>query len=916
MKQGKRLVAILLVVSLCLPLNLVTQAATKATTNAQYSLCKGNSMVIKKTGLKGRIKWSSSNKSRVSVSSSGKVKAKKAGTAIITAKSGKKSYRTLITVQKSVLNKKKKIIAKNEYCQLAVLKNTAGVKWSSKNKNIAKVSANGMVVGIKAGKTTITAKIKQGTLRCKVIVNSSTHKHSFTENIKKKATCDQDGIIEYKCTGCDKSYKKYPEAIGHSFVKKVVAPTCMKRGYTEYVCKYNKNHIYKSNYVNAGGHTWDKGQITKEATPTENGEKRYTCKVCGEEKIETIPWKIEGKRIITDKKIYEEGENIKVTAQGAEDAWVGIYAETDHVESVSPVYRYDVVDSKHQSGKTYVIQEESFKGRNDLSTLPEGKYKVILFENQSYEVDDFCYITIKDNGKAKLQLDKTVYGPGERIMVTARGNGSDWVGIYAKNDLPDENIVGGVKSIYWYYVAKDGHSSGKAYAINKVGNYNQERVKYKNLPVGEYKALLFKDGKYEAAEQIDFTVSGDSQPMAPTSVEYALDNPKSGLADGTVTVTLSDKDHASSDIVMYWADDEGPLSDYTSLAKVKVTGTVTKFNMYKNTIIPEGATRLLVYTTNVFGTSKQYTDVKLPEGCNFKENNEKPITEFEMASDIHITDRVMGESDINYKNNQHFKQMLEDVKKNSPDSQAIIINGDIADTGKESEYKNMQSIYSQVSGLPNLYMSVGNHDLSANDYKTQADLFIKYAKTGTGKVYYDKTINGYHYIFMGSEKQGLRADLSQAQLDWLNDLLEKDTIKDPEKPVFVMLHQSLYNTVAGSLPGQNWDGAGSEGTKQAKQLRAILKKYPQVLMFNGHSHWELNSEKCMYARDEELPNIFNTAAVGYLWTGYDVITGEYMEGSHGYVIKVYKDKVLVLGRDYENQKYVSSAMFVAENYKK
>lgn len=48
------------------------------------------------------------------------------------------------------------------------------------------------------------------------------------------------------------------------------------------------------------------------------------------------------------------------------------------------------------------------------------------------------------------------------------------------------------------------------------------------------------------------------------------------------------------------------------------------------------------------------------------------------------------------------------------------------------------------------------------------------------------------------------------------ELLAKDTAANPEKPVFVMLHQSLYNTVAGSLPGQNWDGAGSEGTAQGK----------------------------------------------------------------------------------------------------
>lgn len=41
MKQGKKIVAILLVLSLCLPFNLVTQAAKKTIVNAQYSLCKG-----------------------------------------------------------------------------------------------------------------------------------------------------------------------------------------------------------------------------------------------------------------------------------------------------------------------------------------------------------------------------------------------------------------------------------------------------------------------------------------------------------------------------------------------------------------------------------------------------------------------------------------------------------------------------------------------------------------------------------------------------------------------------------------------------------------------------------------------------------------------------------------------------------
>ena len=207
MKQGKKIVAILLALSLCLPFNLVTQAAKKTIVNAQYSLCKGNSILVKKTGLKGRIKWTSSNKSCVGVNSSGQIKAKKAGKATVTARAGKKTYKILVKVQKSVISKKVKTIGKNEYYKLSVLKNKDNVKWTSKNTKIARVSSKGVVVGVKPGKTTVTAKIKQGTLSCKIIVKPNVHKHNFMQHIKQKASCDKEGIIEYKCTDCDKDIK-------------------------------------------------------------------------------------------------------------------------------------------------------------------------------------------------------------------------------------------------------------------------------------------------------------------------------------------------------------------------------------------------------------------------------------------------------------------------------------------------------------------------------------------------------------------------------------------------------------------------------------------------------------------------------------------------------------------------------------
>ena len=83
-------------------------------------------------------------------------------------------------------------------------------------------------------------------------------------------------------------------------------------------------------------------------------------------------------------------------------------------------------------------------------------------------------------------------------------------------------------------------------------------------------------------------------------------------------------------------------------------------------------------------------------------------------------------------------------------------------------------------------------------------------------------------------------------------------------------------------------------------------------MFNGHSHWTLDADNSIYAPKNSAA-IFNTASVSYLWQSYDLPTGERLEGSQGYYVKVYSDSVVVLGRDFANGKWVSSAQFVLED---
>ena len=81
--------------------------------------------------------------------------------------------------------------------------------------------------------------------------------------------------------GCDKV------ECDHEYTDEVVEPTCCQKGYTVHTCD-KCGFKYCDTYTEALGHAWDAGEVTKEASCTGNGEKTYTCEVCGETRTEVI----------------------------------------------------------------------------------------------------------------------------------------------------------------------------------------------------------------------------------------------------------------------------------------------------------------------------------------------------------------------------------------------------------------------------------------------------------------------------------------------------------------------------------------------------------------------------------------------------------------------------------------------------
>ena len=99
----------------------------------------------------------------------------------------------------------------------------------------------------------------------------------YDEDNTHKATCTEEGYIEYSCKYCDYSYTKTQRATGHNYSKVVTNPTCTKQGYTDYSCK-RCDYEYTSDFVDSLGHDYSEEVI--EATCTNQGYTTYSCNRC------------------------------------------------------------------------------------------------------------------------------------------------------------------------------------------------------------------------------------------------------------------------------------------------------------------------------------------------------------------------------------------------------------------------------------------------------------------------------------------------------------------------------------------------------------------------------------------------------------------------------------------------------------
>ena len=116
--------------------------------------------------------------------------------------------------------------------------------------------------------TSVSVTIKRRELHCNVTVDARNTKY---------ASYSSSSYASFRCV----------EAHEHSYTAVVTPPTCTEKGYTTHTCACGDSYV--DTYVDALGHAWDEGKVTKEPTATETGVRTYTCTRCHETKTESIP---------------------------------------------------------------------------------------------------------------------------------------------------------------------------------------------------------------------------------------------------------------------------------------------------------------------------------------------------------------------------------------------------------------------------------------------------------------------------------------------------------------------------------------------------------------------------------------------------------------------------------------------------
>lgn len=213
-----------------------------------------------------------------------------------------------------------------------------------------------------------------------------------------------------------------------------------------------------------------------------------------------------------------------------------------------------------------------------------------------------------------------------------------------------------------------------------------------------------------------------------------------------------------------------------------------------------------------------------------------PAFRFVICSDVHM-EGVGTSGYYRLKNTIDYSLDFASNDENYNKVDAFFIAGDITNKGSKEEFDAFKEIYDYAAdkGLNILCTVAKGHDSITMGKKS-----LEYYKSLTGQeTDFHRVIGGYHFIGISTSRMKKHYN-SHFQKMWLKKELDKAVKDTPDKPVFLMHHEHIKYTVYGSYDEDGW----------GKILFAdMLKNYPNVVDFSGHSHYPVNDPRSVWQNE-------------------------------------------------------------------
>ena len=210
-----------------------------------------------------------------------------------------------------------------------------------------------------------------------------------------------------------------------------------------------------------------------------------------------------------------------------------------------------------------------------------------------------------------------------------------------------------------------------------------------------------------------------------------------------------------------------------------------------------------------------------------------PVMRFIVTSDSHITTigdvqttRLQKMIKLGYK----IAQRDEEYDR----LDAVLIAGDVTDMGTKIAFGSIKAATAPVLKDETQFLATvsTSHD-DRNLGKESLDLYTSVMGQETD---FHRVINGFHFIGVSASKNE-GEQYGEYQKEWLKEQLDAAVADDASKPIFVIHHEHISNTVYGSSDFEGWG---------LPDFSEILKNYPQVVDFSGHSHYPINDARSIW----------------------------------------------------------------------